>query len=152
VPSIIWSSQAHPTHLGALSSRTTRVRIRAVHPGSIAPGQPFLAYTCSSCLPDPGRLAVPARPGVVRAAPTLPCVSTVRLPSASPACCDRSAAGPFHPRPVVVAPRAVPTSARRRHSRWAPHGCADHLGPGRAPHVIEHPGELAVPIAKTDRQ
>jgi len=26
-------------------------------------------------------------------------------------------------------------------------GRADHLGPGRAPHVVEHPGELAVPIA-----
>ncbi len=59
----------------------------------------FLASTCSSCLPDPDRLAVPARPVVVRvrAAPTLPRVSTVRLPSASPACCDRPAAGPFHP-------------------------------------------------------
>jgi hypothetical protein len=59
----------------------------------------FLAYTFSSCLPDPDRLAVPARPGVARAAPTLACVSTLRLPSASPACCDRPAAGPFHPRP-----------------------------------------------------
>jgi hypothetical protein len=39
----------------------------------------FLAYPFSSCLPDPDRLAVPARPGVVRAAPTLACVSTVRL-------------------------------------------------------------------------
>jgi hypothetical protein len=67
----------------------------------------FLAYTFSSCLPDPDRLAVPTRPGVVRAAPTLACVSTLRLPSASPACCDRPAAGPFHPRPVVVAPRGA---------------------------------------------
>src|SRR6266508_3216577 len=74
----------------------------------------FLAYTFSSCLPDPGRLAVPARPGVVRAAPTLACVSTLRLPSASPACCDRPAAGPFHPRPVVVAPRGAGNARCRR--------------------------------------
>ena len=74
----------------------------------------FLAYTFSSCLPDPARLAVPTRPGVVRAAPTLACVSTLRLPSASPACCDRPAAGPFHPRPVVVAPRGAGNGRRTR--------------------------------------
>jgi hypothetical protein len=28
-----------------------------------------------------------------------------------------------------------------------PHRCADDLGPGRAPHVADHSGELAVPIA-----
>jgi hypothetical protein len=28
-----------------------------------------------------------------------------------------------------------------------PHGCADDLGTGRAPHVIERPGELGVPVA-----
>ena len=60
----------------------------------------FLSYGVSSCLPDPRRLEVPARPVVVRAAPTLARVSTFRLPSASPACCDRPAAGVFHPRPV----------------------------------------------------
>jgi len=32
--------------------------------------------------------------------PALPCTSRVRLPSASPACCDRPEAGPFHPHPV----------------------------------------------------
>src|SRR5674476_1538519 len=36
------------------------------------------SYTFPSCLPDPGRLAVPTRPVVVRAAPTLPCVSRIR--------------------------------------------------------------------------
>ena len=42
--------------------------------------------TCTfpSCLPGPGRLAVPTRPVVVGAAPTLPCASRVRLPPASP--------------------------------------------------------------------
>jgi hypothetical protein len=57
----------------------------------------------------PGRLAVPARPGFVRAAPTLPGTSRIRLPSASPACCDRPEAGPSIP-PGPIAPRG----ARRR--------------------------------------
>jgi hypothetical protein len=56
----------------------------------------FLAYTCSSCLPDPGRLAVPTRPVVVGAAPTLPGASQARLPPASPACCDRPAVESLH--------------------------------------------------------
>src|SRR5438128_5279654 len=59
----------------------------------------FLSYTFPSCLPDPDHLAVLVRPVVVRAAPTLPCASRVRLPSASPACCDRPAAESFHLRP-----------------------------------------------------
>src|SRR6266498_2638479 len=92
---------AHIRQVGAGTSLTERQRW-------------FLAYTFSSCLPDPARLAVPARPGVVRAAPTLPYVSTVRLPSAPPACCDRPAAGPFHPRPVVVAPRGAGNARCRR--------------------------------------
>ena len=60
----------------------------------------FLSYGVSPCLPDPRRLEVPTRPVVVRAAPTSPRVSADRLPSASPACCDRPAAGVFHPCPV----------------------------------------------------
>jgi hypothetical protein len=62
--------------------------------------------TFSSRLPDPGRLAVPARPVVVRAAPTLPRASGVRLPSASAACCDRPLAGSFLP-PGHMAPRGA---------------------------------------------
>lgn len=31
-----------------------------------------------------------------------------------------------------------------------PHRCADDLGTGRAPHVIERPGELGVPVADQD--
>ena len=67
-------------------------------------------YTFPSRLPGPGRLAVPTRPVVVRAAPTLPCASRVRLPPASPACCDRPEVGPFIP-PGNMAPRGAP---RRR--------------------------------------
>src|SRR6266511_2225451 len=89
----------------------------------------FLSYAFSPCLPDPGRLAVPARPVVVRTAPTLSCVSKIGLSSASPACCDRSAAEPLqlrsvtwrlvaHGRPGVdrapawVAPHRLPLDAK----------------------------------------
>jgi len=47
-------------------------------------------------LPAPRHLAVLARPGVVRAAPTLPSTTRIRLPSATPTCCDRPAAADFH--------------------------------------------------------
>jgi hypothetical protein len=55
-------------------------------------------YTFPSRLPGPGRLAVPTRPVVVGAAPTLPYASRVRLPPASPGCCDSPEVGlPSHP-------------------------------------------------------
>jgi hypothetical protein len=62
----------------------------------------WFLHSCTfpSCLPDPGRLAVTTRPVVVRAAPTFPCASRVRLPSASPPCCDRQVVGSFHPHRV----------------------------------------------------
>ena len=50
----------------------------------------FLAYSSPSRSPDPHHLAVLARPGFVRAAPTLPGTSRIRLPSAPPPCCDRA--------------------------------------------------------------
>jgi NAD(P)-dependent dehydrogenase (short-subunit alcohol dehydrogenase family) len=37
-----------------------------------------------------------ARPGFVRAAPALPGTTRIRLPSATPPCCDRTAAKVFH--------------------------------------------------------
>src|SRR6266542_6134373 len=114
---------AHIRQVGAGTSLTERQRW-------------FLAYTFSSCLPDPARLAVPARPGVVRSAPTLPSVSTVRLPSAPPACCDRPAAGPFHPRPVVVAPRGAGSG---------PHRCAALALGGRVPRSAASPGTRCGP-------
>jgi hypothetical protein len=79
----------------ALQARPTSARFGA---GRQLTGRQhwFLAYTCSSCLPDPGRLAVPTRPVVVGAAPTLPCASRVRLPPASPACCDKPAVESLH--------------------------------------------------------
>ena len=128
---------AHIRQVGAGTSLTERQRW-------------FLAYTFSSCLPDPARLAVPARPGVVRAAPTLPYVSTVRLPSAPPACCDRPAAGPFHPRPVVVAPRGAGSAPRSPSGRSpdaadpaAASGPAAHDAP--CPPTARRPRSPAVP-------
>lgn len=76
------------------------------------PGEPVLdlrgfdhrflhSYTFPSCLPDPGRLVVPTRAVVIRAAPILPCVSRVRLPSASGDRCDGLQEGLFHPLTVI---------------------------------------------------
>src|SRR6202008_1965218 len=48
----------------------------------------FLAYSFPPRSPDPPHLAVLARPGFVRAAPTLPGTTQVRLPPATPPCCD----------------------------------------------------------------
>src|SRR4029450_11906968 len=63
-------------------------------------------------------LAVPTRPVVVRAAPTLPSASQVRLPPASTACCDRPQTESFHLRPdtwSLVAHRALPVVAGGLH-------------------------------------
>ena len=53
----------------------------APHQGGVT--RRFLAYSSPSRLPDPDHLAVLVGPGVVRAAPTLPSISRIRLPSAS---------------------------------------------------------------------
>lgn len=84
-------------------------QIRQVRAGSTLVGVPPLVHsscTFPSCLPNPSRLAIPVRLGVVRAAPTFPCVSRVRLPSASPVCCDRSAVGLCIP-PGYAAPHGA---------------------------------------------
>jgi hypothetical protein len=53
--------------------------------------------TVLPCLPDPGRLAVPTRPVVVRAAPTLPGASQAGLPSASAGLLRQPRGGSLHP-------------------------------------------------------
>jgi hypothetical protein len=53
--------------------------------------------TVLPCLPDPARLAVPDRPVVVGAAPTLPGASQVRLPPASTGLLRQPRGGSFHP-------------------------------------------------------
>jgi len=72
----------------------------------------FVSCTFPSRLPDPVRLAVPDRPVVVRAAPTLTRTSGFGLPSASPTCCDRLKVGPFTP-PGHMAPHGAPPPRRR---------------------------------------
>jgi hypothetical protein len=110
------------------------------------------AYTFPSCLPDPGRLAVPTRPVVVGAAPTLPGASRIRLPPASTACCDRPQAESFHLRPDtwnLVAHHRPPEHPGRLHpdhahpetgqpvpQRQQPvgHGLGRYGSPGGVPH------------------
>jgi hypothetical protein len=81
----------------------------------------FLAYTFPSCLPSPGRLVVPTRPVVVRAAPALPGASREGLPSASPACCDRPTVGPFIPPGHMALSWRADSSQKTRQAlrRWA---------------------------------
>ncbi len=77
------------------------------------------SYTSPSRLPNPGCLAVPARPGVVEAAPTLPRTSGIRLPPASAACCDRPKVGTFPPL-GHTAPRGAPSQRSPRPPPRAP--------------------------------
>ena len=78
----------HPAHI-------RQVRSRYGLEGLIR--RRFLAYSSPSRSPDPHRLAVLARPGFVRAAPALPGTSRIRLPSATPPCCDRDGGGGLSP-------------------------------------------------------
>ena len=73
----------------------------------------FLSYTFRSCLPDPGRLAVPARSGVVRAAPALPGVPRIRLPSASARLPRQPGDEGLSPPYGQIAPRGAPGPPRR---------------------------------------
>src|SRR4029434_4370871 len=70
-------------------------------------------YTVLPCLPDPGRLAVPTRPVVVRAAPTLPGASQAGLPSASAGLLRQPSGGSFHPT------RSYSASWRTALSAWS---------------------------------
>src|SRR6266542_3223499 len=75
----------------------------------------LLTYTFPPCLPDPSRLVVPTRPVVVRASPALPCVSRLRLPSASIGRCH-GALLVSSTRPCFRVQRvspAVPSASRR---------------------------------------
>jgi hypothetical protein len=85
----------------------------------------FLTYSSPSRSPDPNHLAVLARPGFVRAAPTLPGTTWFRLPPASPPCCDRISGEGFSP----------PLDPQRltAHARSAAHRCFAYVGPGSDP-------------------
>ena len=73
----------------------------------------FLTYTFPSRLPDPDHLAVPARPGVVRAAPTLPGVSRLRLPQLH----RPAATGRRRRSPTSIRTNTAPRGAQRARSR-----------------------------------
>jgi len=103
-------------------------QIHQVRAGISLEGVPPLVQIAlhrSVCLPDPGRLAVPTRPVVVGAALTHACVSRLRLPPASPDCCDSPAVDPSSPL-GHVAPRGAPS---RRASTQGSAGRPDG-GPG----------------------
>jgi hypothetical protein len=83
--------------------------------------------TVLPCLPDPARLAVPDRPVVVGAAPTLPGASQVRLPPASTGLLRQPSGGSFHPTRSHSASWRTPLSAcslagRRRGRPGRPRG------------------------------
>ena len=90
------SLAAHAHHLGsspptrstgAHRSRPRSTRFEPVsHKGAVT--RRFLTYSSPSRSPNPDHLAVLARPGFVKAAPTLPGITRIRLPSAPPSRCD----------------------------------------------------------------
>ena len=71
-------------------------------------------YTFPSCLPNPARLAVPDRPGVDGAAPTLTCVTRIRLLPAFNDLLRQAVSGSFHPT------RSVGASWRTGGSKYNP--------------------------------
>jgi hypothetical protein len=129
-------------------------------------------YTVLPCLPDPGRLAVPTRPVVVRAAPTLPGASQAGLPSASAGLLRQPSGGSFHPTRSHSASWRTPLSAwtlpgrvRRRPAgvaTWAgrrpchkQHAIIDigrsHRRYQRQPLAVHPPVQLGPRLATIDR-
>lgn len=88
----VMGARCNPAHIRQV--RAGGVVLRGVRP------LVHFRYTFPSRLPDPFHLTVLEHSGVVRAASTLPRVSGIGLPSASPACCDRLAAVSFHHRTI----------------------------------------------------
>jgi len=128
------SLAAHAHHHGSSLPRSRAAGARRIQPRSarfeLAPHQGdvtrrFLTYSSPSRSPDPNHLAVLARPGFVRAAPTLPGTTWFRLPPASPPCCDRISGEGFSP----------PLDPQRltAHARSAAHRCFAYVGPGSDP-------------------
>jgi hypothetical protein len=120
-PAASLAARAH--HHGSSLPRSRAAGARRIQPRStrfeLAPHQGdvtrrFLAYSSPSRSPDPNHLAVLARPGFVRAAPTLPGTTRLRLPPASPPCCDRISGEGFSP---PLEPQRLTA-----HARTAPHG------------------------------
>lgn len=103
---------AHRDGCGLPQPRSTRFEL-VPHQEGVT--RRFLTHSSPSRSPNPDRLAVPARPGFVRAAPTLPGVTRIRLPPAPPPCCDRVSGevgvGPGRGTGLVTSP--FPRSALR---------------------------------------
>ena len=97
-----------------LGVRCWPAHIRQVRAGSPLSGfHHWFTARCTvlPCLPDPARLAVPDRPVVVGAAPTLPGASQVRLPPASTGLLRQPSGGSFHPTRSHSASWRTPLSA-----------------------------------------
>src|SRR5215213_6216278 len=92
----------------------------------------FLTSTFPSRYAGRYRLTVPTRPVVVRAAPTQTGVSRPRLPSASPACCDRPGMKSSHLHPVKQ--RLVAHEVPDPSPEPDPEDAADATRAGRATH------------------
>jgi hypothetical protein len=147
------SLAAHAHRLGSSPPSRRRVRTAsspdqpgfelASHKGGVT--RRFLAYSSPSRLPDPAHPVVLDRPVVVRAAPTLPGTTRIRLPSAPLSCCDRiSGEGlspPLEPQRLTAHPRPAPhpqDDARRTRRPDCDAGRAARAPPTRAGTVYRH--------------
>jgi len=95
--------RSHPsagTDKCALLSRPTSPRLEPVR--SIERLSDAGSSRTPSCFACRARTVWECRPASSLSGllPALPCTSRIRLPSASPACCDRPEVGSFHPHPV----------------------------------------------------
>src|SRR3954452_7713353 len=85
------------------------------HKGTVT--RRFLAYSSPSRSPDPHHLAVLTRPGFVRAAPTLPGTTRIRLPPAPPLRYDGAGGEGLSPPPESTAPHGATGSRSTPHVR-----------------------------------
>jgi hypothetical protein len=116
------------------------------------------SYTFPSRLPGPGRLAVPSRPVVVGAAPTLTRVPGLGLPPASAGCCDSPQARPFHPHQVkwrLVAHDRPPVHTGALHHHMRDRVAAQPIAQGeqigrRRPEARVHFAPATVVVRHTD--
>ena len=107
---------AHQQVMACAAGRPTSARLEPVH--SLEGVRPLVHVVVHlpALLAGPGPSGGAGPSRRCRAAPALPCASRVRLPPASPACCDRPEVGSCSP-PGCMAPRGA---RRRRCSRHPP--------------------------------
>jgi hypothetical protein len=108
--------QSRPRSRACAAARPISTRLEPVLPLR-ALQRWFLTPTFPTCLPGPGRLAVPTIPSLSGLLP--PSLrSQIGLPPASPACRDRPAAGPYIP-------------ARSHHASWRTITMKNEVSPSR---------------------